>query len=67
MDVTIETGVGRPGGDGEGLLPQRRGVCSARGSAVPAGCQLATAALSLGSAASAQPETELLSLGGCRR
>jgi len=64
VDVTREPGLGPHGGDSEGLLTERRAVCSApRGILTPAGCQLAAAAVSLGSAASAQPETEPLRRG----
>lgn len=72
MDVTIETGLGPHGGAGEGLLAGRPsdGVFAVlQGEVLPrsvlalARCQLAAAAVSLGSAASAQPETELLCTG----
>ena len=72
MHVTVETGLRPHGGDGEGLLAGRlsnrvfavlQGEVSPRSVLAPAGCQLAAAAVSLGSAASAQPETELLCTG----
>lgn len=72
MDATTETGLGPHRGDSEGLLAGRpsggvfavlQGEVSPRSVLAPAGCQLAAAAVSLGSAASAQPETELLCTG----
>lgn len=72
MDVTREMGLGPHRGNSEGLLAGRpsegqfavlQGEVSPRCVLAPAGCQLAAAAVSLGSAASAQPETELLCTG----
>lgn len=63
VGVTIEKGLGRAGGDGEGLLAGRaRGVCRATGQVPPARWPGASwpRAVCLGSAASAQPETRLL-------
>lgn len=72
MIGTIETGLGPHGDDGEGLLAGQpsngvfavlQGKVSPQSVLMPGGCQLAAAAVSLGSTASAQPETELLCTG----